>query len=354
MPQVHLVDLREEFKARRFAVLSPVLKEEIDKRLHRQEQVIILLNRRGFATFILCRECGQVLKCSACDVTLTYHRKPNVLRCHYCDYQTVPPDRCPHCKSHCIRYFGHGTQRLEEELTAEFPNARVARMDLDTTSRKGSHERIYRQLVRGEIDILLGTQMVAKGLDLPNVTLVGIIAADSGLNLPDFRAAERTYQILTQAAGRAGRGAEAGLVVVQTYNPEHYSIKALAEQEEEAFYRQELAYREAANYPPFTHLIRVVFSGLDQQAVENAAHRFTSLLQKALTKLALPPGVMEVIGPQPALIEKIKNKFRWHTLLKTKELVLAERLLPRIVQALHRERRQGVRIIIDENPYSVL
>ncbi|HHW12346.1 MAG TPA: primosomal protein N' [Firmicutes bacterium] len=354
LPRVQVVDLRQEFKARRFTVLSPVLKDEIAKRLQRREQVIILLNRRGFATFILCRECGQVLKCSACDVTLTYHRKPNVLRCHYCDYQMVPPDRCPHCQSHYIRYFGHGTQRLEEELTTEFPHARVARMDLDTTSRKGSHEQIYRQLVRREIDILLGTQMVAKGLDLPNVTLVGIVAADAGLNLPDFRAAERTYQLLTQAAGRAGRGSEAGLVVVQTYNPEHYSIKALVAQEEAAFYRQELAYREAANYPPFTHLIRVLFSGPDQHAVVKAAQKWTSLLQMALAKLALPPATMEIIGPQPALIEKIKNKFRWHTLLKTKELVLAERLLPRVVQALNRERRQGVRIIIDENPYSVL
>lgn len=354
MPRVQVVDLRQEFKARRFTVLSPVLKEEIAKRLQRQEQVIILLNRRGFATFILCRECGQVLKCSACDVTLTFHRNPALLRCHYCNYQTVPPDRCPHCKSHYIRYFGHGTQRLEEELTAEFPTARVARMDLDTTSRKGSHEQIYRRLVRREIDILLGTQMVAKGLDLPHVTLVGIVAADSGLNLPDFRAAERTYQLLTQAAGRAGRGEETGLVVVQTYNPEHYSIRALVTQEEEAFYRQELAYRAAANYPPFTHLIRMVFSGPDQQAVKGAAQKMTALLRAALAKLALPPAAMEVIGPQPALIAKIKNKFRWHTLLKTKELGLAERLLPHILQGMHRERRQGVRIIIDENPYSVL
>ncbi|NLM36935.1 MAG: primosomal protein N' [Firmicutes bacterium] len=354
LPRVQLVDLRQEFKARRFTVLSPALKEEIAKRLQRREQVIILLNRRGFATFVLCRECGQVLKCPACDVALTYHRKPHLLRCHYCNYQTVPPNHCPHCQSHYIRYFGHGTQRLEEELTAEFPHARVARMDLDTTSRKGSHEQIYRQLVRREIDILLGTQMVAKGLDLPNVTLVGIVAADAGLNLPDFRAAERTYQLLTQAAGRAGRGSEAGLVVVQTYNPDHYSIKALVTQEEEGFYRQELAYREAANYPPFTHLVRVLFSGSDRQAVVKAAQKWTSLLQMALTKLALPPAAMEIIGPQPALVEKVNNKYRWHTLLKTKELVLAERLLPRIVQALHRERRQGVRIIIDENPYSVL
>jgi primosomal protein N' (replication factor Y) len=242
---------------------------------------------------------------------------------------------------------------LEEELTEQFPRARIVRMDLDTTSRKGSHERIYRQLVRQEIDILLGTQMVAKGLDLPNVTLVGILAADSGLNLPDFRAAERTYQILTQAAGRAGRGEKPGLVLIQTFNPEHYSIKALAEQEECAFYRQELAYRSAAAYPPFNYLIRLVFSGVDQQEVRDSAQKVTAYLQKALTKLTVNTANMEVLGPQPALIERIKNQFRWHTLIKTQDLTVAQWLLPQINSAFRR-RHQGVRIIIDENPYSVL
>ncbi|HEY8392324.1 MAG TPA: primosomal protein N' [Capillibacterium sp.] len=354
MPEVRLVDLRQEFKARRFNVLSPVLKEEIAARLDRREQVILLLNRRGFATFILCRECGHVLKCPSCDVTLTYHRQPAVLRCHYCNYQTLPPDRCPHCRSPYLRYFGHGTQRLEEEITTAFPQARVARMDLDSTSRKGSHERIYRQLVRREIDILLGTQMVAKGLDLPNVTLVGIIAADAGLNLPDFRAAERTYQLLTQAAGRAGRGEKAGLVVIQTYNPEHYSIKAVAEGEEDRFYRQELLLRKAAVYPPFVHLIRLVFSGPEQQKVMRVAEKLTALLQKAVQKLALPADALAVIGPQPAMIEKIKNQYRWHTLLKTKELAIAQRLLAALMKAYYRNRPKEVRVIIDENPYSVL
>jgi primosomal protein N' (replication factor Y) len=353
MPAIELVDLREEFKARRFTVLSPRLNQEIADRLVQGEQVIILLNRRGFATFIICRECGHVLKCPACDVTLTFHRNPAVLRCHYCNYQADPPERCPHCKSHYLRYFGHGTQRLEEELTDLFPQARIARMDLDTTGRKGSHERIYRQLVRQEIDILLGTQMVAKGLDLPNVTLVGILAADSGLNLPDFRAAERTYQILTQAAGRAGRGEKAGLVVIQTFNPEHYSIKALAEQEESAFYQQELAYRSAGSYPPFNYLIRLVFSGADQRVVMDSAQKVTTVLEKALTKLNITPATMEVLGPQPAIIEKIKNQFRWHTLIKTQDLTIAQRLLPKITGAF-RSRNKGVRIIIDENPYSVL
>ena len=203
LPEIVLVDLREEFKARRFSILSPVLREAITSCLEQKEQVILLLNRRGYATFIICRECGHVLRCSACDVTLTYHRRPNLLLCHYCGSRKKPPETCPQCRSHNIRYAGRGTQRLEEELNQVYPGARVVRMDLDTTGRKGSHEKIYQDLCKGKIDILVGTQMVAKGLDLPNVTLVGIVNADVALNLPDFRAAERTYQLLTQAAGRA-------------------------------------------------------------------------------------------------------------------------------------------------------
>ena len=212
--------------------------------------MILLLNRRGYATFIICRECGHVLKCSACDVTLTYHRRPNLLLCHYCDSRQKPPETCPQCRSHNIRYVGRGTQRLEEELNQVYPGARVVRMDLDTTGRKGSHEKIYRELCKGKIDILVGTQMVAKGLDLPNVTLVGIVNADVALNLPDFRAAERTYQLLTQAAGRAGRGEKPGMVVIQTFNPGHYSIAALRNNDAEGFYSRELLYREAGRYPP--------------------------------------------------------------------------------------------------------
>ncbi len=353
MPEIRVVDLRQEFKNRRFAVLSPPLKAEIEARLSLNEQVIILLNRRGYATFIICRECGHVLKCPACDVSLTYHQKPGILRCHYCEYQATPPNICPQCRSHYIRYFGHGTQRLEEELNKDFPTAQVARMDLDSTVRKGSHEKLYRQLVKGEIDILLGTQMVAKGLDLPKVTLVGIIAADSALNLPDFRAAERTYQILTQASGRSGRGEKPGTVIIQTFNPDHYSIKALVDQEETTFYQKELYFREAANYPPFTHLIRLVFSGPDLTNVIEVAQEVTSQIKKEISKVE-PGNKIDVIGPQAAVIEKLKNRFRWHTLIKASKLLVFQQLLPRIIYEFSRKRRKGVRIIIDENPYSVL
>ena len=251
------------------------------------------------------RECGHVLKCSACDVTLTYHRRPNLLLCHYCDSRRKPPEICPQCRSHHIRYVGRGTQRLEEELNQVYPGARVARMDLDTTGRKGSHEKIYQDLRKGEIDILVGTQMVAKGFDLPNVTVVGIINADVALNLPDFRAAERTYQLLTQAAGRAGRGDKPGMVVVQTFNPGHYSIAALRRSDAEGFYRRELLYREAGKYPPFTGLIRLVFSGTDPNAVMATARDLTGVIKEKITGSA--PGDNgrgeEITGPQPAVIE---------------------------------------------------
>jgi primosomal protein N' (replication factor Y) len=365
LPEIVLVDLREEFKARRFAILSPVLREAIASCLEQKEQVILLLNRRGYATFIICRECGHVLRCPACDVTLTYHRRPNLLLCHYCGFRRKPPETCPQCRSHNIRYVGRGTQRLEEELNQVYPGARIVRMDLDTTGRKGSHERIYQDLCKGKIDILVGTQMVAKGFDLPNVTLVGIINADVALNLPDFRAAERTYQLLTQAAGRAGRGEKPGLVVVQTFNPGHYSIAALRQNDAEEFYRRELLYREAGRYPPFTGLIRLVFSGADPKAVMATARDLTAAIKEAV-KEKITGGVPaqggreeseeseEIIGPQPAVITKVQNRYRWHTLVKTANLDFYASFLPQLIAEHQRKSRQKVRIIVDENPYSML
>jgi len=356
LPEIRLIDLREEFKAKRFTVLSPPLVAAVTETLSRREQVILLLNRRGYATFINCRECGHVIKCPSCDVTLTYHQRPNVLRCHYCDYKEKPPDLCPHCGSHYIRYFGKGTQRLEEELRELFPQARTVRMDLDTTGRKGSHERIYSQLVQGEVDILVGTQMVAKGLDLPKVTLVGVIAADSALGLPDFRSAERTYQILTQAAGRAGRGEKPGLVYIQTFNPEHYSIAAVAHQKEEEFYRKELGYRREGMYPPFTNLIRLVFSGGNKRSVLKAALETTDELKKAVSSGSLTSGQVsiQIIGPNPAAIEKVQDRYRWQTLIKAPDLSVFYQPLPQIISELRRKKYRDVRIIIDENPYSML
>lgn len=352
LPEIRAVDLREEFKAKRFSIISPPLRVSIQECLARGEQVVLLLNRRGYATFVICRECGSALKCPSCDVTLTYHRKPNLLRCHYCDYKESPPDTCPYCRSHYIRYFGRGTQRLEEELIQTFPHARVARMDHDTTGRKGSHERIYRGMARGEVDILVGTQMVAKGLDLPRVTLVGIIAADTALNLPDFRAAERTYQMLTQAAGRAGRGEVPGTVLIQTFNPEHYSILSVLTNDEEGFYRRELAYREAGGYPPYTKLVRLLFSGLEKKAVLDAAQAVTAELKKRISPVKADN--IQIIGPHPAAVERIQNRYRWQTLIKAGDLSAIYSLLPGVVGDYLRNGRKEVRIIIDGNPFSML
>lgn len=358
LPEIRLVDLRAEFKAKRFAVLSPPLRAGIEETLSRGEQVILLLNRRGYATFVNCRECGHVIKCPSCDVALTYHQRPNILRCHYCGFKEKPPNTCPHCHSHYIRYFGKGTQRLEEELQSLFPQARTVRMDLDTTGRKGSHERIYRQLVEGQIDVLIGTQMVAKGLDLPGVTLVGVVAADSALGLPDFRSAEKTYQILTQAAGRAGRGEKPGVVYIQTFNPEHYSISALARHNEDEFYQKELMYRQAGDFPPFTNLIRLVFSGPEKKAVIQAATEVTAEIKKVFSINQASPNVEReravFIGPNPAAIERVQNRYRWQTLIKTKDLSIFYGLLPDTVSALRRKNHGNVRIIIDENPFSML
>ncbi|MEM5769424.1 MAG: primosomal protein N', partial [Bacillota bacterium] len=243
LPEIAVVDMREELKRKNRTVFSTALREAIAERLRRGQQSIILINRRGFSTFVLCRDCGLVLRCPHCSVSLTYHATDHTLRCHYCLYRCPAPDVCPACQSRHIRYFGAGTQKVEEELGKSFPAARILRMDMDTTSRKNSHQEILGKFERGEADILLGTQMIAKGLDYPNVTLVGIISADMALNLPDFRAGERTFQLLTQAAGRAGRGEVPGLVIIQTYNPDNYSIQAVKEQNYADFYRQEIAVR---------------------------------------------------------------------------------------------------------------
>ena len=228
-------------------------------------QAILLLNRRGYATFVICRECGYALRCPHCDVSLTYHQGQATLLCHYCGYSRPVPDICPQCKGRYIRYFGLGTERLYEEVAQLFPDASVARMDQDSTARKGSHLELYRALRSGEIDILIGTQMVAKGLDLPRVTLVGVVTADASLNRPDFRAAERTFQLLTQVAGRAGRGESPGTVILQTYNPGHYSLACAAGHDYHRFYLQERESRRAAAYPPFTDMVRLGLTGTVEQ-----------------------------------------------------------------------------------------
>ena len=310
LPRVDVVDMREELREGNRSIFSRMLQEALEQCVSRGEQAVLFLNRRGFSTFVLCRSCGKVMECPHCDISLTFHRTNRTLRCHYCGYAEPVPETCPACGSSHIRYFGTGTQRVEEEIARLFPGMRVIRMDVDTTNRKGAHEELLGRFGAGEADVLLGTQMIAKGLDFPRVTLVGVIAADIMLHLPDFRAAERTFQLLTQVSGRAGRHDLSGRVVIQTYSPKHYSIDLAARADTEAFYRKELLSRKQHRYPPFCRLFTLLFSHPDRQAVMQAAFEAARLLKQALS------GKAEVLGPVPATIPRMKDRYRLQVFIK--------------------------------------
>ena len=276
----------------------------IEDRLKKREQAMLFINRRGYANFVSCRSCGEAIRCPHCDVTLTLHNNSRLV-CHYCGYSISMPDRCPACSSPYIANFGVGTQKIEQMTKKMFPAARVLRMDLDTTSKKGGHEEILTAFSEGEADILIGTQMIVKGHDFPNVTLVGVLAADLSLNTPDYRSAERTFQLLTQAAGRAGRDSRNGDVVIQTYSPEHYSIVTAANQDYEAFYQQEMAYRRLMKYPPASGLLTVQFSSRKEDCLKEAA----ALAAGFVAPLAEQEAV-QVIGPVDASVYKINDIYR--------------------------------------------
>lgn len=310
LPAIELVDMREELRRGRRNVISLPLQNLIHNTIEQGEQVIILLNRRGYSTFVMCRECGFVISCSQCAVSMVYHKTGN-LRCHYCQSSVSPPDVCPSCASRYIRYFGTGTQRLEDELVKIFPNARMIRMDQDTTGGKMAHDRILHSFAQGNYDILLGTQMVAKGHDIKNVTAVGIITADSVLNLPDFRAAERTFSLLTQAAGRAGRGKISGKVVIQTYNPEHYAIVDGAKHDYKSFYDKEIVFRKSLDYPPFSKITKLTITAPGESEVRHKAETVAADL-----RVALGEDSKCIQGPFLATIAKINNSFRMNILIK--------------------------------------
>lgn len=357
LPEVSVVDMREELKKGNKNVLSELLDQSLQQCIAQKEQAILLLNRRGHSTFILCRDCGQSLRCPSCDVSLTYHSNETILRCHYCDYRQKIPDTCPQCRSNRIRYFGHGTQKLEAEIAEKFPSSRIMRMDLDTTSKKGAHHQIYQDLVAGEIDILLGTQMIAKGLDLPRVTLVGVISADTTLNMPDFRSAERCFHLLTQVAGRAGRGTKTGKVIFQTYNPDHYALIHARNHDYENFYQIEIENRCQMIYPPFSELIKIGFSGTDQNKVTEAAETFGKIIETSLKKIQDSAGkddFYEMLGPAPALIEKIQNRYRWQIILKGNHLHGLNQWVHQSWELFSFKKYTDVRIIRDRNPYSIL
>ena len=363
LPPVRVVDLREPSSTAAASprnggrparpattgrtVLSPELTAAIRTRLERGEQSILLLNRRGYSTFFQCRECGDVPVCAACSVSLTFHRATGRLLCHHCRYEEPVPDTCRRCGSRALLRRGLGTEQVERVVTESFPGARVARMDVDTTARKWAHSEILGRVGRGEVDILLGTQMIAKGLDYPRVTLVGVVDADVGLHLPDFRASERTFQLLSQVAGRAGRGTLGGEVLIQTRMPGHYAIRAACEHDFEAFAERELAERAGPGYPPLARLVNVVVTSPDPEAAATAAEEAAGWVERRLSGAAV-----ELTGPAPAPIERLQGRWRWHFLLRSR----SARALGTLTRAFSTGFRppSDARVLIDRDPMALL
>jgi primosomal protein N' (replication factor Y) (superfamily II helicase) len=361
LPPVRIVDLRRERDVDAASpiprtgplILSELLVDELNERLLRGEQSILLLNRRGYATFVQCRACGNVWQCERCNVSLTFHRGRRRLVCHYCLHEEPPPERCTECASEDISFRGVGTEQVERTVAEMFPRARLARMDVDTTSAKWAHHEILGRVGAGEVDILLGTQMIAKGLDFPNVTLVGVINADVAMNLPDFRASERTFQLLTQVAGRAGRGPKGGLVLIQTSLPHHYAIRAAVQHDYIGFAEREMEGRTAPEYPPHTRLVNIVLSGTEERAVQDAVQEAADCMLD-LAHMHAAAGIM-LTGPAPCAIDRIRGRWRWHFLLRSRSASALGNAC-RAFQARHEVKpgRAELRLIIDRDPVSLL
>lgn len=352
LPAVELVDMRSELAAGNRGIFSRRLTEALAERLARGERTILFLNRRGYSTFLLCRDCGHVMRCPDCDVALTLHLGEGRLTCHYCGYTRRAPNLCPRCGSRHIRHFGTGTERVAAEAERLFPGARIARMDADTTARKGSHEAILTAFADGRIDILVGTQMIAKGLDIPAVTLVGVVTADTSLNLPDFRAAERTFQLMTQVAGRAGRGDTPGEVIIQTYAPDHYALQAAQGHDYERFYRTELELRRQLAFPPFTTLINVVISAAAAADAVAAAERVGAQLRAEVGRV---DPTAEVLGPAPLPLMRLRGRTRWQLLIKTLQREACVTAAKRILWKLTAGGLPGdARVVVDVDPLAML
>lgn len=359
LPPVHLVDMRDELKLGNRSMFSRKLHHAISERLKRKEQTVLLLNRRGYSTFVMCRSCGYTMGCPHCEISLTYHRHTNMLRCHYCGYAEREVKTCPSCDSEYIRYFGTGTQRVEEELVKHFPGIRVIRMDVDTTREKGAHEKWLSRFGNKEADVLLGTQMVAKGLDFPNVTLVGVIAADTMLNLPDFRSAERTFQLLTQVAGRAGRHELPGEVIVQTYNPTHYSINMASQHDYSSFVERELHARQIRQYPPFCRLILVTFQHEQLPVLlklgEQFAQELRRKLERELSACETPSVFGEVLGPVASPIPRIKDRYRFQCVIKYSDELQAVKCVRETMEHFREEaRKYKLQIQVDVGPQMLM
>jgi primosomal protein N' (replication factor Y) len=315
MPPVRIVDMRHELRAGNRSMFSRPLQRQLRRALENGEQAILFLNRRGASTFVMCRDCGTVIHCPRCDVPLTFHLSSQRLNCHHCNHQAPVPKVCPICQSRRIKYFGVGTQRVEAAVQELLPDARLLRWDRDTTREKGSHQALLEQFAQHRADILIGTQMIAKGLDLPLVTLVGVVAADTALNLPDFRAAERTFQLLAQVAGRAGRGPRGGAVIIQTYNPDHYAIQAAAEHDYDAFYARERAFRDELDYPPFARLARLIYADSDAARARDQAKILARTIEQRIAAQQLDS--LSLIGPAPCFLHRLRGRWRWQILIRS-------------------------------------
>ncbi|WP_053219717.1 primosomal protein N' [Virgibacillus senegalensis] len=349
MPAVDLVDMRQELHEGNRSMFSRRLKEAIEDRLEKKEQIVLFLNRRGYSTFVMCRDCGHVVECPHCDIALTYHRKNERLKCHYCSHEEPMPAQCPSCQSDTIRYFGTGTQKVEESLTKLLPHARIIRMDVDTTRKKGAHEKLLNQFGNGEADILLGTQMIAKGLDFANVTLVGVLAADSLLHLPDFRAAEKTFQLLTQVSGRAGRHTLPGEVVVQTYTPEHYSVELASQYDYPSFYQKEMEMRRVFHYPPYFFLALITVSHPNQAKTIEVTKKIALLLNNQLSPQT------SILGPTPSPLARIKDRYRYQCMIKYRNEPGLGKSIREVLAMFEEDIRQNELLInVDMQPYQLM
>jgi primosomal protein N' (replication factor Y) len=314
LPPVEVVDMRQELKEGNRSIFSRALHQALGEVLERDLQAILFLNRRGTATYVFCRDCGHALRCPRCDLPLTFHSPQVALSCHHCGYQRKMPDTCPQCKSNRIRQFGTGTERVELQVQAAFPQARTLRWDYEVTRKKGAHDLILSHFSAHRADVLIGTQMLAKGLDLPLVTLVGVVLADVGLNLPDYTAAERTFQVLAQVAGRAGRSPLGGKVILQTFQPEHYIIRAAAGHSYKSFYQQELSYRRQLGYPPFARLVRLEYRNTDAYKAEQQAQKLATQVREWIRQEQR--SATEIIGPAPCFFARLGGVYRWQVVIR--------------------------------------
>ncbi|MFH1552517.1 MAG: primosomal protein N' [Candidatus Omnitrophota bacterium] len=345
LPRVKLVDMRMEFDTRvGKRVISNILAEALKKDVSKKQQALIFLNRRGFSTFVMCRKCGYVLKCPKCDSPMVLHQEKGELVCHYCNRRIPPPQLCPSCNEDYLMYKGTGTQKVETELRKILPKAHIARMDSDTMSKRGAHDRVLQDFKDHKIDIIVGTQMIAKGLDFPKVTQVGVISADANLNLPDFRSGERTFNLITQVAGRAGRGDLGGEVIVQTYTPEHYAISLAAKHDYDGFFNEEIRSRRQLLFPPFVNLVKITLRSRKEENVIKSAEKLSKLLQKKI------PDV-DILGPAPSPMAKLRGYYRWNILLKTGDRENAVKKLRKALKGFRKG--SGVFMAVDVDPMTM-